>query len=162
MSCPVYAVRKLASLSMALFVPIDSVKPFLEKWTTPLGQTDHNFNHGLLLMVKQLLEIKLDDRKFARTITMDAFLQISSTVLQANRQPYMCCTLLDIFRNLIPVVYKSNTKENLIYRGIYFLWIYFWHAFVCSRKNGLLNLIEVIYTHDFIRNTSSETISDSY
>ena len=122
MSCPVYTIRKLAAFSLALFMPVTSLIPMLKSWTTAHSrQADHNFNHGFLLMAKHLLEIKLDDATFAKAISIDIFLQISTAVLRIDNQPLLHCTLLEIYQTLIQSLYKSNSKENLIHRGSYFL-----------------------------------------
>ena len=120
-SCLVFTVRKLAASSLVIFMPIKSIAMFIETWTMESKNGDKNFNHGFLLMMRHLLEIKLDDMRFADCISVDAFLQISNRVLQSHTQPmqpFVYCTLLEIYEILMALLYDTSNTENLKYRGI--------------------------------------------
>ena len=120
-SCPVFTVRKLAASSLALFMPTNIAMTFIEKWTKDARHPGHNFNHGFLLFVKQLLEIKLDDARVLKDSDIDVVLEVSTTVLHTDNQPFMYCTLLEIYQILIPLLYKSNDKKSLVCRGKFLL-----------------------------------------
>ena len=134
-----FTVRKLAASSLAVFMPANIAIAFIEKWTKEPGHPDHNFNHGFLLFVKQLLENKSDYARFLKESDIDVVLDVSTTVLHTENQPFVYCTLLEIYQILIPLLYKSNDKKNLICRGNFLF-----HLF-CTLPTQRPDIVKSIY-----------------
>lgn len=98
-------------------MPVGAIKTYTETWIEGIKYHSPNANHGFLLMVKRILEMKQDDTHYAECITVEMLLRISKGVLQMESQPLLYCTLLEIYENLLPSLYEDSCKESSACKG---------------------------------------------
>lgn len=80
----------------------------------------------------------MDDARVLKDSDIDVVLEVSTTVLHTDNQPFMYCTLLEIYQILIPLLYKSNDKKSLVCRE-------------CVR-DGLMELMRKVNTRNCSEN----------
>ena len=116
--CPVYTVRELAASSLVQFLPTAEHFGFIDMLIKDTTSLNENLKHGIILMIKHLIEVQDDDKRISDGVTAKMLLAVSGSLLgNGIRASLATCTLLEIFKIILPKLCESTNNDDILLRG---------------------------------------------
>eukprot|EP00795_Rhopilema_esculentum_P003434 gene3434-1806_t len=115
--CPVYTVRELAAGSLVQFLPTVEVFGFIDMLIKDATSLNENLKHGIMLIIKHLIEVQDDDKRVSDGVTAKMLLAVSGSLLGSGICATLAtCTLLEIFKIILPKLCESTNNDDILLR----------------------------------------------